>query len=81
MFSLLLKDLISDFILAMLELCTEDGLTRGHVYDMGSVWEKYKKKNQTPMNLKYHRSICKEGSLLLRTYKNDLGTKQTLYAP
>ena len=39
------------------------------------------KKIQTPMNLKYNRSICQEGSLLLRTYKNDLGTKQTLYAP
>ena len=35
--------------LAMLELCTvlEDGLIRGHVYDMGSVWEKYKKKSDT----------------------------------
>ena len=33
----------------MLELCTvlEDGLTRGHVYDMGSVWEKYKKNSDT----------------------------------
>lgn len=63
--------------LATLEFCKvfKNGLTQGHVYDMVVSGHNIKQW-QARVKLKYHRSMCREGSLSSRIYRHDMASKQ-----